>query len=262
MAKELPVFKYTGSYRTELRDGYWYIFCLSSGTLTFEYRKTVEVYLHGAGGGGGDSANPSGGGGGGGGWFATHVGVPIEADKGYAIQVGTGSWNRNGEPSSAFGYSVQGGSVGQNGGWSEGTGGWGGSGGSGNGGIGGGSTGYWGSDGGSNTTYAFNDSSLGLLYGGGGAGGAPKHGGDGNGGKPYGADGSKSAGANTGAGGGGANWTDGEYTTRGSGGSGIVIIRSRQGDELPVVYNGTALSEMYWEGIEIFHLFYNDIQLF
>lgn len=262
MATKIPSFTYGGQYRTEMIGDRWYIFFLTSGILKMTYGRYADVYLHGAGGGGGDSANPSGGGGGGGGWFATHTDVQIEGGKEYSIVVGTGSWNRDGEASSAFGFSAAGGKVGGDGGWSEGTGGVGGTGGSGSGGNGGGSTGGYGTSGGSNTTYAFNDSSLGLLYGGGGAGGGPKYGGDGAGGAPYGARGGKHAGDNTGAGGGGANWTDGEYTIRGRGGSGIVILRSTQDDELPVKFDGKTLRQMFFDGSEVRHLICNGTQIF
>lgn len=223
----LTGYTYGGNHKFVPEDKYnWRIECYTSGKLVVPRDIAVDVYLHGAGGGGGDSANPGGGGGGGGGWFASHFNIPATADTPYDIVIGAGSWNTDGGSSSAFGYSVAGGKLGGNAGWSEGAGGGGGAGGSGNGGNGGGSTGGYGTSGGDNWTYAFNDSSYGLIYGGGGAGGGPKYGGDGAGGKPYGARGSQHAANNTGAGGGGANWTDGEYTTRGKGGSGIVIIRN------------------------------------
>lgn len=270
MATKLPEFTYTGSYKTEMKNGCWYIFFLTGGTLTMTYAKTAEVYLHGGGGGGGASGwNASGGSGGGGGWFATHTGVPVEAGKAYSIVVGGGGRSSiyedggnglgsgfNGGPSSAFGYSVDGGK----GGYKMGDGG---AGGSGNGGMRGSSTGDYGGPGGSNTTYAFNDPDCGLIYGGGGGGGAPRYGGYGAGGKPYGGQDNQPAAANTGAGGAGANYEDSELGRSGSyGGSGIVILRSTQDDQIPVVYDGTRLTQMHFNGTQLTGLVYNGVRLF
>lgn len=270
MASKVPAFTYTGTYTTMLKNGYWYILFKTSGTLTMTYSKTAELYLHGGGGGGGASGwNSSGGSGGGGGWFATHTGVPVEAGKAYSIVVGGGGRSSiyedggngqgngfNGGPSSAFGYSVDGGK----GGYKMGDGG---AGGSGNGGMRGEGKGNYGSPGGSNKTYAFNDPDCGLIYGGGGGGGAPEFGGIGAGGKPYGGQDNQPAAANTGAGGAGANFEDSELGRSGSaGGSGIVILRSTQDDELPVTFNGKTLQRMTFNGSEVRKLIFNGTQIF
>ena len=68
MAKKIPAFSYTGAYRTQSDERYWYILLLTSGTLTFQYAKSgVDVGCVGGGGGGGwATAGGSGGADGGG----------------------------------------------------------------------------------------------------------------------------------------------------------------------------------------------------
>lgn len=270
MATKIPAFTYSGSYTTMLKNGYWYILLKTGGTLEMTYSKTVEVYLHGGGGGGGASGwNSCGGPGGGGGWFATHTDVQIEAGKAYGVVVGGGGYSSiyndggngqgsgyDGGVSSAFGFSVNGGKGGKKMGDP-------GAGGSGNGGARGASVGGYGGPGGSNTTYAFNDSSCGLIYGGGGGGGAPEYGGCGAAGKPYGGQDNKAAEANTGAGGAGANYDDSELGRSGaSGGSGIVILRGTQDDELPVTFDDTTLQKMTVDEKEVKRLVFNGTTIF
>ena len=71
--------------------------------------------------------------------------------------------------------------------------------------------------------------------------------------------------ANTGGGGGGAgpqgNDTDGEHPG-GKGGSGIVCIRNSADDVLPVIFNGTQLTQLIYNGTTIQHLIYNGQQLY
>lgn len=52
MATKIPEFSYTGTYSTKIKNGYWYIYLKSSGTIKFSYAKTLEAFLVGGGGGG------------------------------------------------------------------------------------------------------------------------------------------------------------------------------------------------------------------
>lgn len=266
MASKVPAFTYTGTYTTMLKNGYWYILFKTSGTLRMTYAKDAQVYIHGGGGAGGRGVN-SAGGGGAGGYFKTEN-ISIFADTDYPIVIGAGGslgWydqgfvGGDGKASSAFGCSANGG-----GGGKSGDGAAGGVGGSGNGGQAGSGNGGYGSPAGSNTTYAFNDPACGLIYGGGGGGGAPRYGGIGAKGLPYGAQDGASAGANTGAGGAGGNYADGEAAIgpTGVGGSGIVILRSAQDDELPVTFDGKTLQRMTFNGSEVGKLIFNGTQIF
>ena len=49
MATKIPSFSYTGTYSTEIKNGYWYIYLKSSGTLKFTYAKTLEACIVGGG---------------------------------------------------------------------------------------------------------------------------------------------------------------------------------------------------------------------
>lgn len=250
----IPAFTYTG--RFELVDDNdqaitsgtddWKIRFLSSGTLTFTdlngAASGIDVFLVGGGGGGYHGAYSSeslgnGGGGGGGGYTTTTPNVSVAAGVAYEIVVGNGgSQGKDGEASTAFGCSANGGSGGDGHG--------GGSGGSGGG--GGGYSSYVGGNGGSDgedgtgkskgtgqgtTTREFGETT-GKLYSGGGGGGGSKtnpqyygKGGSGGGGKAK-ESGSGTAGtANTGGGGGGGAYSN---YNGGSGGSGIVIIRNKR----------------------------------
>lgn len=139
---KLPKFTYTGTYETlEDGGGNWRIKFLTSGVLTLTKALTVDVFL--VGGGGGARYGNSGGGtsrggnsGAGGGYTATQKAVELAADS-YEIVVGAGGAGSTGEyvtptaggTSSAFGYSVDGGAVGNKGGGGSTHGGGGGSGG-------------------------------------------------------------------------------------------------------------------------------------
>ena len=48
----------------------------------------------------------------------------------------------------------------------------------------------------------------------------------------------------------------------GKGGSGIVILRSDQDDQLPVKFGATTLTKMVFDGSEVKHLVYNGTRLF
>ena len=224
----MPVgYTYGGNHKLIQEDAHnWRMELYTSGKLVLPRDIVVDFYIHGGGGAGGASGyNSCGGGGGGDGWFASYFGYSAKAKESYDIVVGAGGSGKLGDggtggSSSAFGKTVEGGQ----GGKKMGLGGTGGS----------GTGGHYGYEkygaagsGSSNTTYAFDDSNYGLIYGGCGAGGGGEHGANGKAGAPYGAVANVDAEANTGAGGGGAHYEDSETGRRGGhGGSGIVIIRN------------------------------------
>ena len=133
MAKKIPAFGYTGQYRTQSDDNYWYILLLTSGTLTFSYAKSaIDVACVG---GGGSSAchlqygNDAGGSGGGGSGVAVGA-AAVAAGQGYAVNIGAGGavpavWNpgNDGGATTALGVSAEGGK-GAGGGGAGGTGGY------------------------------------------------------------------------------------------------------------------------------------------
>lgn len=255
---QIPVFTYTGTYKivddndnaiTTSAD-HWKIRFLTSGTLAFTDLKGAEngidVFLVGGGGNGGSQNSNGGhesGSGGGGGYTKTVKGLSVTTADTYSIIVGGSAGN-----TSAFGYTANAGRNGAH----ESAGGAGGSGGGGssiwngpgmNGGSDGsngstasyGNTTYSGGAGQGSTTREFGESTGNLYSGGGGSGsggGTPNlssgkggAGGGGNGGIFSGTPVKAQNGyANTGGGGGGAA----RETSRGSGGSGIVIIRNKR----------------------------------
>ena len=264
MATKIPAFSYTGTYSTEIKNGHWYIYLKSSGTIKFSYAKTLEACIVGGGAAGqGRSAANTGlrTYGGGGGTVLNKTGISASAGTGYSIVIGSGGKkglsSTNGSASTAFGYSASGGSTEAQVGVS---------------------------DTGLNGTYAFGDSALSRYGGGGGRGGgspggAGSSGGDGGGGK--GADGGNYGGggadagagrANTGGGGGGygsdLNWKDDDGWNwsgggdNADGGSGIVILRGTEDDMLPIIFNGTQISQLIYNGTTIQHLIYNGQQLY
>lgn len=264
MATKIPSFSYTGTYSTEIKNGYWYIYLKSSGTLKFTYTKTLEACIVGGGAAGqGRSAASTGHAtyGGGGGTVLNKTGISASAGTGYNIVIGSGGKkglsSTNGSASTAFGYSASGGSTEAQ--------------------VGVSNTGL-------NGTYAFGDSTLSQYGGGGGRGGGSPGGagfpggagggGKGAGGGNYGGGGAPAVAgtANTGGGGGGygadLNWKDDDgYNHEGGGdnadgGSGIVILRSTQDDALPIIFNGTQISQLIYNGTTIQHLIYNGQQLY
>lgn len=262
----LPVFTFSGN--SELIDdgnGNWRLKILSSGNLTFSNLGSgssgVDVFLVGGGGGG------SGRSGGGGGYVRTVSQYLVNRGTQYQLVVGNGGAGGkydgpnpgNGDPTSAFGYSANGGN-----GASLNIGGSGGSGGASlNGGnnqnfthagfaLGGsngsnGAAAYGGSggEGSGLTTREFGEPSGDLYAGGGcacsytsasgnpyyksegapgsGVGGASGYGGNGDSGNPTTA--GENGAANTGNGGGGGNTNS---SAAGAGGSGIIIIRNHR----------------------------------
>ena len=48
----------------------------------------------------------------------------------------------------------------------------------------------------------------------------------------------------------------------GDGGSGIVILRGTEDDVLPVIFNGTQLTQLIYNGTTVEHLIYNGQQLY
>lgn len=289
MGIRVPSFTYeNGEASAYSGDSYWYIVLKSSGTLKMKYDKTADVFLVGGGGAGGAG---NGAGGGGGGYVRTVRGLSLlgaeRKKEGYAITVGAGGaakasgWAEGGDgkPTSAFGYTVQGGRGGMlfNSSDKNNVGAPGGAGGSGGGagvydkGEAGGAGGYNGGSGGSTSEAAggkgagaatrgfgqnIDDHVSGgfdpyVLYAGGGGGSSRSAtggaGGQGGGGKGGGEPGEIENGgdgkANTGGGGGGASWNG----KGGDGGSGVVIIRSGMPDYLPVYFDGTRLTDIYYK---------------
>lgn len=264
MATKIPEFSYTGTYSTEIKNGYWYIYLKSSGTLKFTYAKKLEACIVGGGAAGqGRSAADTGlrTYGGGGGTVLNKTGISASAGIGYSIVIGSGGTrglsSTNGSASTAFGYSAAGGSTEAQ--------------------VGVSSTGK-------NGTYAFGDSTLNRYGGGGGRGGtspggAGSSGGAGGGGKGGGGANYSSGGAsavagaaNTGGGGGGygddLNWQEGDGWNwsgggdNANGGSGIVILRGTQDDALPIIFNGTQISQLIYNGTAISSVIYNGTKLF
>lgn len=265
MAKKIPAFAYTGESSAEMKGDTWYIYLRSSGTLTFSYKKTLEVCVVGGGAGGALRVTAAETGlrtcGGGGGSVVNRSGVSAAAGTGYAVVIGSGGATGSaGGTSSAFGVEAEGGVTPE-----EGQ-----------------TRGMPGKDG----SYAFGDSSLSRYGGGGGSGGgtpaedgaAGGAGGGGKGGQGGGYGGLGGAGAeagtaNTGGGGGGygedLNYKneDGEYKYRpgggaAEGGSGIVILRGTEDDFLPVKFGGVQLSKILFNGEEVTGLVYGGTTIF
>ena len=214
--------------------------------------KTVDLCIiaggGGGGGGGGANYNSYAGGGGGGGQVINKLGVQIGEDKTISITVGSGGSGGSGSNSGTVA-----GSSGGYGGFSYVTingvkyeatpGAPGGGGGTapntyyGLGGVGWGNGGDGGENNGTsgkpNSTYIFNDSSLGLAGGGGGGGGCDSGvGSPASGGEPYGGSGATSAmgptssdGPGGGGGGGAGIASNTSYKNGGSGHAGKVYIR-------------------------------------
>lgn len=60
----------------------------------------------------------------------------------------------------------------------------------------------------------------------------------------------------------GADATYAAGSTGGAGGSGIVCIRNSADDMLPVIFNGTQLTQLIYNGTTVEHLIYNGQQLY
>lgn len=254
---DFPNYSYTGSSKLVIEGNQNYkIAFLSSGIFQISEKIKADLFLVGGGAGGGTSTLTNWGGeGGGGGYTATYNSISINENSNYSITVGPeANADTNGNPTSAFSYTVSGGIKG-----SGNTGGGGGSGGGAAGftdtGPAGGSNG---SNGGSNasatggsgqgvTTREFSEST-GDLYAGGGGGGAGytssaarSLGGAGGGGlggiyKSFGGN----ALQNSGGGGGGS----GLNRDGGLGGSGIAIIRFLYDSTSPTINAITADQEL------------------
>ena len=245
-------------------DGNWRVKFLTSGTLTLKEDTKVDLFAVGGGGNGGTgtATNSSsgnevtyggGGGGGGGGYTTTVKGTTLPAGT-YTVTVGaaTGKSSITNEDATITYCTANGGKSGSAGSADDQKGGNGGSGG-GAGDIGSNDPGKGGSNGSNGystsnctggtgqgtTTREFGEATGDLYAGGGGAGGAHTTtsnstisyengaaggaGGGGNGGSNGKL--ATAGGANTGGGGGGGAGIT-SYTTRGAGGTGIVIIRN------------------------------------
>lgn len=271
MATKIPSFSYTGGYSTQLSNGYWYINFLSSGTLTMNYsKKSADVFL--CGGGASGAGGGASGHGGAGGYTTTRTGIPLTGGQAYWIQVGSGGTagavgkdtHTAGVASSAFGYSASGGSS-----YNAGTG-------------AGGKCGISWYDYGANEVVIHSEPESGgsgvlafgtgsVYYGGGGGGGASSYNktigyggpsGGGAGGDGTGSAGSSGAANTGGGGGGGGSHASGYSGTGGAGGSGIVILRGTEDDMIPVIFNGTQLSDIVYNGTKITSLIYNGTNLF
>lgn len=295
--KFLPKYYFTGESSCDSDEDYWYIYLKSTGDLTMEWPKKIDVFLVGGGGAGG---NGTAAGGGGGGYTTTGKNISIDADTEYRIVVGRGgeggevavpySNGYDGQPSMAFGLTAAGGeggkclspsageqvpspggSGGSGGGGGtykkEADGGFAGAGGS-NGSSGGRSDGAAGGSGQGSNTHAFADSRY-PLYAGGGGGYSRRgmsYGGEGGGGhgeyQPDSDDEETPAAdgtPNTGGGGGGGGESTG---LGGAGGSGIVIIRSSIQDYLPVFFGDTRLQEVWYNGVRAESLVFNGQELY
>lgn len=250
-------FTYTGgTFNERTADGV--VEFLETGILTMKKDTYVDVFMVGGGAGGVTVTSSSGNGGAGGSGGCTRTIVNALLRKGVEYQVvigagGTGGGNSGGE-TSAFGYTVSGGTVGA-GGSGGGKGGVsasgqtnagdGGSNGSDGGNVGYSITGNPGKGQGA-TTREFGEA-IGKLYAGGGGGGAGVYGSfgtSGAGGEGGGANGNSTtdATANTGGGGGGGKASSGSSSPGGkgtAGGSGIVCIRLHQDDPTENVLSGT-----------------------
>lgn len=249
-------FTYTGgTFNERTADGV--VEFLETGILTMKKDTYVDVFMVGGGAGGVTVAlSNSGGTGGSGGCTRTIVNALLRKGVEYQVVIGaggTGGGNSGGE-TSAFGYTVSGGTVaaGGSGGGKGGvaaTGqvnaGDGGSNGSDGGSVGSPATGIPGKGQGA-TTREFGEAT-GKLYAGGGGGGSGKYGDigtSGAGGEGGGAKGNATtdATANTGGGGGGGKGYYDSYSPGGkgtAGGSGIVCIRLHQDDPTENVLSGT-----------------------
>lgn len=249
-------FTYTGgTFNERTADGV--VEFLETGILTMKKDTYVDVFMVGGGAGGVTVVlSNSGGTGGSGGCTRTIVNALLRKGVEYQVVIGaggTGGGNSGGE-TSAFGYTVSGGTVaaGGSGGGKGGvaaTGqvnaGDGGSNGSDGGSVGSPTTGSPGKGQGA-TTREFGEAT-GKLYAGGGGGGAGKYGDigtSGAGGEGGGAKGNSTtdATANTGGGGGGGKGYYDSSSPSGkgtAGGSGIVCIRLHQDDPTENVLSGT-----------------------
>lgn len=249
-------FTYTGgTFNERTADGV--VEFLETGILTMKKDTYVDVFMVGGGAGGVTVAlSNSGGTGGSGGCTRTIVNALLRKGVEYQVVIGaggTGGGNSGGE-TSAFGYTVSGGTVaaGGSGGGKGGvaaTGqvnaGDGGSNGSDGGSVGSPATGIPGKGQGA-TTREFGEAT-GKLYAGGGGGGSGKYGDigtSGAGGEGGGAKGNSTtdATANTGGGGGGGKGYYDSSSPGGkgtAGGSGIVCIRLHQDDPTENVLSGT-----------------------
>lgn len=248
MALRIPSFDTTCEYETKLDGGTWYIYLKTSGTFDLKFSKSrVDIFLQGGGGGGASSGGSDNGAAGGGGGYQTTMYEQAIGSGRYEIIIGAGGAPDNaGGVTAAFGFEAAGGGAGDGRTGGAGTG---------YGGIGGwywdgNNTGSPGGDGGDGKR-AFDSGD--IYYGAGGGGGASKFGSpSGKGGNTGGGDSGKNGTANTGSGGGG----------KASGGSGIIILRGTQDDQLPVKFDGVTLQSILYEGEEVMHLIHDGTQIF
>lgn len=53
MATKVPAYTYSGQSSSEVRNGYWYIYLKTNGTLKFTYTKALDACIVAGGAGGG-----------------------------------------------------------------------------------------------------------------------------------------------------------------------------------------------------------------
>ena len=107
---EVSEFNYTGQYQfVDEGNGNWYANLLTSGTYTSNKDTTVDIFLLGGGGAGNKNGL-----GGGGGYYQTATKVALTKGTQYPVTIGGGGSTNgaSGGQSTAFGYSVNGGSGG------------------------------------------------------------------------------------------------------------------------------------------------------
>lgn len=290
----IPKYYYTGESSADSDEQYWYIYLKSTGHISFDWPKKIDVFLVGGGGAGGNGAAA---GGGGGGYTTTGKNISIVDHVEYSVLIGRGgvggdvtpmySNGADGESTQAFGLTAMGGeggkiianmtpSPGGSGGSGGGAGtyvkpedgGFAGAGGS-NGSAGGRSNGASGGAGQGSSTHAFADARYPLYAGGGGgytrkgsvAKGGEGGGGDGQGEEPLrGGDVEAVAGTPNTGGGGGAG--DSLFHGGAPGGSGVVIIRGTEQDYLPVYFEDTRLQEIWYNGTRCDSLIFNGQKLY
>ena len=124
MATKVPSYTFSGTSSAEVRDGYWYIYLKSTGTLRMTYAKqNVDVLAVGGGGKGGSGWYDChyGAAGGGAGYHKEKSGQSLAAGTDYSITVGKGATGYSGDyggtggTTTAFGLSAAGGTGGKHG---------------------------------------------------------------------------------------------------------------------------------------------------
>ena len=90
MATKVPAFTYSGTSSSEVKNGSWYIYLKSSGTIKFSYTKKLDACIVGGGGGGGSRGTGRRTRGGDGGTVVNRSGISASAGTGYDVKIGGG----------------------------------------------------------------------------------------------------------------------------------------------------------------------------